>query len=210
MRKILNIRISDTELQRTKISGKKGGAIVDTIRLRPTEHTECIYVNDMMLKALLTTEMMMEINIITKRVCQVSTGSLENSPGGYYVDGVKAECANYVCQTDTGLIFIHSSPLEQLEDRDQSYHIADHALCTNKFCIDPSSMFLYKAKQTVKSPAGWDATFVCTTGETLTIQVLRQAESRSGLVKRDTSTAVRKIMYLEEETARLSLETKTL
>lgn len=61
MRKTLDTRISNADIDKTKVSNK-GGAIVDCVLNRPNEDSNCVFVNDMMLRALMSTEMILEIN----------------------------------------------------------------------------------------------------------------------------------------------------
>lgn len=60
MRKTLETRINNTDLEKTKISNK-GGAIIDIVQGKPNEESNCVFVNDMMLKALMSTEIMLDI-----------------------------------------------------------------------------------------------------------------------------------------------------
>lgn len=60
MRKTLDTRISNADIDKTKISNK-GGAIVDLVQSRPSEESNCVFVNDMMLRALMSTEIVLDI-----------------------------------------------------------------------------------------------------------------------------------------------------
>ncbi|CAG5057119.1 unnamed protein product [Parnassius apollo] len=147
----------------------------------------------------------------SKKVCRRSMGMMENSPGGYFIEGAKASCKDYTCWTDSGVLFVHTSALHQLEERSQTSKLITDALCTSSYCIDPSSMTLYKVQETAIPGEGWDSGFISITGEMVRLRwIPPKTNPKPRRTQRDTSEDIQKIMYLEEETLRLSRDTRIL
>lgn len=144
----------------------------------------------------------------TTKVCRVDVGTLENSPSGYYIDGVRAQCLEYTCTTDHGAIFVHTTSLGSLDAQTAQTEIVGDALCTPLYCIRPSTMVLYKKARDSPLLEGWEQSWISTTEET--IHMKRRQSDPGRRKKRDSDTDIKKIMYLEEESLRFSHQTKML
>lgn len=91
MRKTLETRVSNAGIDRTKVSNK-GGAIVDCVQSRPNEESNCVFVNDMMLRALMSTEIVLDI---TQRR-EIYSSTLYSS-----------ELKNFHCTDINSLMYFH-------------------------------------------------------------------------------------------------------
>lgn len=142
-------------------------------------------------------------------VCKISSGTLENSPGGYFVDGVKAQCDDFTCVTTAGTLFLHSTSLTIINSWTTNTKIVTGGLCTPLYCINPSTMTLYKVAQNLPALPDWPTGYISVTGEHIYIKAL-YPNTTSSRGKRDTAEDIEKIMYLEEETIRLGHKTSML
>lgn len=70
----------------------------------------------------------------SQKACKITSGYLENSAGGYYVDGIKADCKEYTCYTDSGSTFLHTTSISTLDLDSAEVIIKDNAICTSTYC----------------------------------------------------------------------------